>query len=298
MTQVTLEQWQCLLAVVDEGGYAAAAEALQKSQSTVSYAVQQIESRLNVRVFRLEGRRSVLTPAGQTLYRRARLLVDEAAQVESLAAQLAQGWEPALTVAMDTLFPIWVMLEALARFSERQPLTRITLQETVLSGTDEALLEQRADLVIGGRTPPGFFGELLFDVEFIAVASPQHPLHLLDRPLQYQDLRLHRQIVVRDSGRRNLDAGWLGAEQRLTVSHIQTSIQSVEKGLGYAWLPELQIRQALKEGLLKPLPLESGGRRKVPLYLIYSAGDSAGPAARCLGRLLTETLQASVLSQE
>ncbi|MFW1676850.1 LysR family transcriptional regulator [Pontibacter sp. JAM-7] len=294
MAQVTLEQWQCLLAVVDQGGYAAAAETLQKSQSSVSYAIQQLESRLNIRVFRLEGRRSVLTPAGQTLYRRARLLVDEARMVESLADQLAQGWEPALTLAMDTLFPVGVMLKAINRFSQQQPLTRITLQETVLSGTDEALLEQRADLVIGGRIAPGFFGDPIMDVNFIAVATPSHPLHQLNRTLQYQDLRLHRQVVVQDSGKRNLDAGWLGAEQRLTVSHIHTSIRCVQEGLGYAWLPELQIQTAIQQDILRPLPLESGGRRKVPLYLIYSAGDNAGPAARCLGNIILDTLQATM----
>ena len=43
-TKITLDQWQALIAVVDEGGYAAAAEALDKSQSAISYAVQKIET--------------------------------------------------------------------------------------------------------------------------------------------------------------------------------------------------------------------------------------------------------------
>ena len=40
--RITLEQWRCLVAVVDEGGYAQAAEALNKSQSSVTYAVQKL----------------------------------------------------------------------------------------------------------------------------------------------------------------------------------------------------------------------------------------------------------------
>jgi len=39
-----LEQWRSLLAVVDAGGYAQAAGALHKSQSSVTYAVQKIEA--------------------------------------------------------------------------------------------------------------------------------------------------------------------------------------------------------------------------------------------------------------
>jgi DNA-binding transcriptional LysR family regulator len=40
---ISLEQWRALVAVVDDGGYAAAAEAIHKSQSAVTYAVQQVE---------------------------------------------------------------------------------------------------------------------------------------------------------------------------------------------------------------------------------------------------------------
>ena len=45
---ISLEQWRALVAVVDEGGYASAAESIHKSQSSVTYAVQQIEKLLGV----------------------------------------------------------------------------------------------------------------------------------------------------------------------------------------------------------------------------------------------------------
>ena len=44
--RISLEQWRALQAVVERGGYAQAAEALHKSQSTLTYAVQKIESLL------------------------------------------------------------------------------------------------------------------------------------------------------------------------------------------------------------------------------------------------------------
>ena len=83
--RISLDQWRALLAVVDEGGYAPAAEALHKSQSAVSYAVQQIEKQLDVKAFELRGRKAVLTPAGQMLHARARVLLEEAASVERAA---------------------------------------------------------------------------------------------------------------------------------------------------------------------------------------------------------------------
>ena len=51
--RVTLEQWQALQAVVDHGSYARAAEALHKSQSAVTYAVQKVESLLGVQAFEI-----------------------------------------------------------------------------------------------------------------------------------------------------------------------------------------------------------------------------------------------------
>jgi len=68
---ISLEQWRALVAVVDDGGYAAAAEAIHKSQSAVTYAVQQVEKLLGVKAFRLEGRKAVLTPVGRMLYSRS-----------------------------------------------------------------------------------------------------------------------------------------------------------------------------------------------------------------------------------
>jgi DNA-binding transcriptional LysR family regulator len=55
--RISLEQWRSLLAVVDAGGYAQAAEMLHKSQSAVTYAVQKIEVLLGVKIFQVIGRR-------------------------------------------------------------------------------------------------------------------------------------------------------------------------------------------------------------------------------------------------
>lgn len=291
-THVTLEQWHCLVAIVENGSYAAAAELLNKSQSSISYAIQKLEGNLGLRAFKVEGRKAVLTPVGQTLYRRAKVLLEEAQQMESMALQFSEGSEAEIKVAMDTLFPEWLLLEAVQAFVTANPMIRVELKETVLSGSDEALLKKEADIVIGGRIPPGFLGDPLMQVTFRAVAAPDHPLHQTGRRLDYQDLRLHRQLVVKDSGSRGTDSGWLGAQQRLTLSHINTSIRCAVLGLGYAWYPTLKIQNELDQGLLKPLSLVSGEERSVELYLIYRDGSYAGPATKQFGQLIKDNVSA------
>jgi DNA-binding transcriptional LysR family regulator len=289
--QISLEQWQAMLAVVDAGGYAKAAERLGKSQSAISYSVQKLESGLNVRVFRLEGRRAVLTEAGEALCHHARRLLEQAEQAEQLAEQFGMGYEAQIHIAMDTIFPKELMLDTLANYAATHPQTRITLLETVLSGSDEAVLKRDVDMAISGRLPPGFLGERLLQIRFLACAHPEHPLHQLDRPLSLEDLRQHRQLVVRDSGSRNDDAGWLGADQRWTLSNVSTSIMAATKGIGYAWYPMTHAASAIEAGQLKPLQLEVGAERYADLYLILTDGELARPGVQKLAAMIKEAVR-------
>ncbi|HVT34024.1 MAG TPA: LysR family transcriptional regulator [Nevskiaceae bacterium] len=283
---ITLDQWRALVAVVEAGGYAQAAESLHKSQSTLTYAVQKIERLLGVKMFEIQGRKAVLTAAGQTLYRRGKALVDEAWQLEHAAGELAAGWEPELRLAVDIVFPTWLLLQCFRSFAAERPQTRIELWETVLGGTEEALTEGRVQIAITSHVPPGFFGEPLVHLKFIAAAAPMHPLHQLKRPLTQRDLKPHRHLVIRDSGaQRTRVAGWLN-EQRWTVSHKATSIRAAVMGLGYAWYGEEMIREELKSGQLKPLPLREGAERWGTLYLVFADADAAGPGARRLAEII------------
>jgi DNA-binding transcriptional LysR family regulator len=88
---------------------------------------------------------------------------------------------------------------------------------------------------------------------------------------------------MRDTGiKRQQDAGWLGSEQRITVSHFSTSVQVLKRKMAFAWLPTGYIQQELASGEFKPLNLEQGGTRQHYLYLINVKGERAGPAVRML----------------
>jgi DNA-binding transcriptional LysR family regulator len=284
---ISLEQWRCLMAVVDHGGYAQAAQALNKSQSAVTYAVQKIESLLDVKAFLLQGRKAVLTPTGALLYRRARALLEESCGLERAARGLAAGWEAEITLAVEILFPTWLLFDCLAQLGGESPDTRIEIVESVIGGTNEALLQRRADLAIAPLIPPGFLGTPLMMLKVIPVAHPDHPLHHLGRPAGLTDLSRHRHLIVRDSGSvRDRRALSVEVEQRWTVSHIATSIEAVSRGHGFAWLPEERIRAELAAGSLAPLAVEGGSERLVTLYLILADPDFAGPGVRRLAEII------------
>lgn len=290
--KVTLEQWQSFKAVVDEGSFARAAEALNKSQSTISYAISKLEEQLPAPVLAIEGRKAVLTEEGKVLYRRACQLLDLALNVEQTASCLADGWETQLTISIESIVPTPLVLRAIQQFSNDIPQTRITLLDTTLSGTIETLLEKTADIVLTAQIPPGFLGTQITDVTMIPVAHANHPLCRAKKPLSQQDLQQHRQIVVRDSGtKRNLDAGWLGAEQRLTVSHFSQTLQALLLGIGFSFVPQHLIEKELQQGTIKLLNLEEDVARKIPIFLVKSMPDDGGPAVKEMSNLLKSVFQ-------
>jgi DNA-binding transcriptional LysR family regulator len=294
LPRITLEQWRCLIAVVEAGGYAQAAAALHKSQSSVTYAVQKLESTLQVRAFEMNGRKARLTLAGEMLYRRARLLLEDADSIERAARRASAGWETEISIATEILFPSWLMFQCLQRFGDESPHTRIEWFETVLDGTPEALRTGKADLAITGSLPTGIPGELLLTVRFVPVAHPDHPLHKLGRPVEYRDLRQHRQILVRDSSaNRDKNAVSLDTTQRWTVSHMSTSIGAVSRGCGFAWLPEDKIRSELRSGELKPLQFKDQQLRTQALYLAFADRAGAGPGMLRLAQIIREQVNSA-----
>jgi DNA-binding transcriptional LysR family regulator len=280
VAKTSLEQWAVLAAVVDEGGFGPAGQALHKSQSAISYSVARLQEALSVELLSIDGRKAVLTAHGKTLLKRVRPLLRDLDSLEVLARSLKQGWEPELKLVVDVAFPRQRLLAVVAELQRLCPNTEVQLSDAVLSGAEEAITDYRADVVVTPHLPPNHLGDVLLTVSFVAVASPRHPLFDIERPLTSNDLTKYVQVVVRDSGvRAPRNEGWLGAERRCTVSSMEASLAMIKAELGYAWLPDHLTAEAIREGALRALPLDMGGSRPVALHLVLVRPEAAGPAA-------------------
>lgn len=292
--RISLEQWRTFVAVVEAGGQAAAAARLHKSQSTVTYAVKQLQALLGVRAFETRGRRAVPTATGQLLYQRAKAILEDADGLERSAKRLSAGWEPEIAIAVEMLFPTSLLLAALARFGGESPHTHVEVYESVIGGTQEMLVDGRADLALTPHVPQGFESSPLMTMRFVPLAHPRHALHRLGRPLTMRDLRKHRQVVVRDTGaKRDKKAVFIQAEQRWTVGHFATSVSAVAAGHGFAWFPVEKVAGEIAAGLLAPLPLAEGGERRVEVHLAFRDRESAGPGVLRLAQVVRECVAAA-----
>lgn len=287
--KATLEQLRMFKAVVEHGGYAQAAGAIYKSQSTISYAVHKLQEQLGVRLLEVEGRKAVLTEHGKVILQRANQLLEQAEDLGKVAQSLSDGIEAKVCVALDIIYPYDTLFQILEEFSTSFPSTRIELEEHVLSGGIEMLEEGSIDLLITTRIPDGWAGQQIYHTRFIPVSATNHPLQQLNRNLNYADLTQHRQVVVRDSSRKQrIDAGWLGANQRWTVTHSSTSLNILRRGLGFAWMPESWVANDLAAGTLKILAITPDNIRQVDLYLIEAHAETMGPATQFLAQLFLQ----------
>lgn len=287
LPKTTLEHWHVLQAIVEHGSFAKAAEALHRSQSSVSYMVARLQEQLGLPLLEIEGRKAKLTLAGATLLHQAKALLDDAQALEQRAKNLKAGWEAEIRLVVDGLFPRPLLTQVLSEVNTSCNQSRLQLKETVLSGAEEALLNREADVVICTSVPPGFLGDPLMDVDFIAVAHPAHALHTLGRELTTDDLARELQVVVRDSGtQKPRDDGWLGATRRWTMTSGSTRLALMRAGLGFGWAPVHTIQRDLAEGTLKPLPLREGRCRKHTLHLVLAEPRQAGPGARHVAEII------------
>lgn len=282
----TLEQWRILQAVVDAGGYAQAAELLNKSQSSLNHAVAKLQSQLGVDLLEVKGRKAFLTDAGEVMLRRSRILTQQVEDLELLAANIDQGWEPEIHIAVELAYPRHYLNQALAAFYPISRGSRIKIIDSVITGTQEIILQHRADLVISGPPPKGYLGEPLYVTHFIPVTGNTNILATLDN-IDQNELSQHLQLVIRDTADKPVDnAGWLRAEQRWTVDNFYQAIDILQMGLGFCWLPDFLVSKAVAKGQLMKLKLRQGNERLVPLSLITPKEDTLGPGSKQLRQLI------------
>lgn len=286
--KATLEQWRIFQSVIDCGGYAHAAEQLNKSQSSLNHAVAKLQQVLGVKLLEVKGRKAELTKVGEVMLRRSRQLTQTAQELEQLAHNLEQGWEPEVKLALEMVFDRANLLPALREFQRLSRGSRLAIEDTVLTGTIEHIREKTADVVITHHLPKGYVGEPIDDYMMDLVCHPDHPLAQLPQPINQEELSQHLQVVIRDTAEHpREDEGWLRAEQRWTVSHFDEALRLVRSGLGFCWLPPYISEREMKKGTLRKLTLDGSTCRKGNLYLVLPKGEQTGPCARQLADLIT-----------
>lgn len=282
--RLSLESLEVLDSIDRKGSFAAAAADLYKVPSAVTYSVQKMEEDLGITLFRKEGRRSVLTPAGRILLAQGRDLLLAADRLVENVRQVERGWESTLSIAVDSVLPMDFVLARVDAFYREQPDVEISLYDEVLGGTWEAVIEGRADLALGAPTAPattqGLEVHPLGVEEWVFAVAREHPLARLERALTREDIAQHRAVVVRDSSRQMpaMSVRILEKQCSLYVATVQQKIEAQLQGLGVGYLPKSRIEPILASGELVALKAPDDAP-EIPLHIVHKK-SSKGRALR------------------
>jgi DNA-binding transcriptional LysR family regulator len=263
--------------IASTGSFAGAARELGVVPSALTYRVRQIEDALDVLLYDRSSRQARLTQAGAEMLREGTRLLEEIDAVANRVKRVATGWEPQLTISVDTIISKATLMELCDSFFSLNPPTRIKLRDETLSGTLEALTSGQADLAIGVtgasnnasiRTKP------LGDVNFVYAVAPHHPLANAPEPLSDELIRQHRAVAVADTVSRGggLTFGLLGGQDVFTVATMHDKIDVQVRGLGGGFVPDCMANPFVENGRLVVKEVERPKR----LVTIHYAWRDAG----------------------
>ena len=293
---LSLEALEVIDAIERKGSFAAAAAVLHKVPSAISYTVQKLEQDLGVTLFQKQGRRAVLSPAGPHLVNQGRQLLYAAAELAASTRQVATGWEPRLRIAVDTIVPLPCVLPLVGALQALQPNIDISIATEVLAGTWEALMENRADLIIGGVGDiPGHKGlqcEHWRNIEHLFVAAPDHPLCAESAPIALATVRQHRAVIIRDTSRNStpLSKGILNQQTSMYVPTMEAKLEAHRAGLGVGYVPANQVAADIANGRLVELTLAEP-REATQAVLAWRAGNQGQALHFMLQQLRDSTVR-------
>lgn len=288
------------------GSMAAAARELGVVPSALTYRIRQVEDALDVLLFDRSSRQARLTEAGKELLREGNRLLAELDAVANRVKRVATGWEPELTLAVDSVISRTTVMELCEAFFSLNPPTRLRLREEALSGTLEALTSGQADLSIGVAIEPGIHKSVqskpLGSIHFIYAVAPHHPLADAAEPVTDAMLMPHRAVAVADSVQRGsgITVGLLGGQDIFTVPGMQEKLDAQLRGLGGGFLPEYLARPHIATGRLVEKRVQRA-ERVIPVSYAWrrvTAGSEGRALQWWLSQLAKPATRKALLERE
>lgn len=284
MLKLSLDALLAVDAIARRGSFAGAAKELFRVPSTISYTVAKLEEDLGVQLFERFGPRVELTQAGTELLKEGRYLLKAADDLERRVRRVASGWETEFTIAMDSMLSPCGLMDDIAAFYQVADQTRLRLVKEALSGTWEALIDRRADLLVGaagsGPSGGGYSVQPFGSMAFVFVVAPGHPLAQVTHPLSKSDLANWRAVSVSDSARHMAarTVGLLFGQDTLAVPDMQAKYAFQRAGLGFGFLPEPWVRADIEQGRLIAKAVEEP-KPDETLYLAWRTGEEGAALA-------------------
>lgn len=201
---MTLTQLRYLIAIADSGlNITTAAERVHATQPGVSKQLKQLEDELGFQLFSRKGKSlQAITPSGEQVLARARVIIAEAANIRSIAADLRGEDSGELSVATTHTQARFVLPGPIAALKQRYPGVSVHLKAQGDAQVLEVFERGEADLAIVSTSeaaPSGGLAIPLFTWKRAVVVPRGHALAALHRALTLADLARHPLVSYESS---------------------------------------------------------------------------------------------------
>ena len=248
--------------VIDAGGFAKAANALDIAPAVATRLVAELEEHLGARLINRTTRRLALTDVGEEYLERVRNILSEVDDAEAVAGIATAEARGRLCVLVPPGFAVHQLAKHLPRFRALHP--KVSLELTVSPSVD-APDENHDVTIIVQRVKPiegAFIARRIATAEVVLCATPEY-LEQHGRPKHPRDLANHDTLMpIPPSEQRELTftPAWGGGDPEvvelkklppLMTTHSDTLYAAALAGLGIAGLPSLICEDALMEQALE-----------------------------------------------
>jgi LysR family transcriptional regulator, regulator for bpeEF and oprC len=262
--------------VVESGSFTKAAESMTIPKGSATKIVQQLESRLKVRLLNRTTRRVTVTADGAAYYERASRLLNDLDELEATLAQQQANPSGRLRVDVGAATASLIIIPALPDFYRRYPDIQLDLG---VGDRPVDLVSDNVDCVIrGGEVlEPSLVARRIANLPLITVATPAylaqhgtpaHPTDLEERHtmINYFSPRTGRPYgnIFEKDGERIEFAG----RYKVSVNESNANLAAVLAGLGVTQAARFAVAPYLASGKLVEL-LPDWTHPLIPIYVVY-----------------------------
>ncbi|MEM7013909.1 MAG: LysR family transcriptional regulator [Verrucomicrobiota bacterium] len=253
-----------LIAVVEEGGFSAAAKRVNRTQSSVSLQIAKLEDRLNAKLLERTSRSVSVTPAGESFVSYARRILELAD--ESILAVSSPAESSLLRVGFAEYLAPQHLHTLLARFRRAHPNCDLSLVLGLGPEMLEAMNRDELDLVLAG--PEAENGDLLWEEPMVWTGQTNladdrdKPIELvlMHPPCSYRKMAFDALTKAEKPWKLSIDANSVQAVQSairaglgvsvLPISAILDDMQTIDRGMPK--LPNTSVMSFVRPDLKNP----------------------------------------------
>jgi DNA-binding transcriptional LysR family regulator len=288
-----LNDLQAFRAVVENGSFRKAADAVRITQPALSRRIEKLESALNVKLFERTTRKVSLTTVGRAFLPQVERLLDDLDIALMTIGDVGSTRMGSVTIACVPSAAYYFMPQVISAFHKQYPKIKVKLLDASANEVNSAVALGEADFGVSfsGNLAPDVDFDLLLQERYVVACRRDHPLAARHQ-VSWEEMHEHDYISLdKTSGNR------LVLDQALTrmyphspsiceTRHVTTMIGLVEAGLGVAAVPSIAMPVNAHPVLVSVPLVEPEVVRNVGL--LKRRGRTLTPAALELERLVRE----------